>query len=289
MPNIPNRLRPEDIAPIIRGANLLSATDIQFGPRHNYAPQLLYVFEGELEARLDGQCTSLNPGDLAFYAPENSHFFKSRRPSTLFTICFSWNRETAVCLETGNRNVPRPSHGFWAQADRPATVEGLPEPPFVSTIDAINRSMLEPLMREIGRDFKSASPLSLLRLRGLMLELVHGLIRNGQTRPDNRAATLHQRLCDFFEKHYAEPLDRAAVSRALGISESYLTALLRTQAKTNFTEALATVRMNKARELLQFSCLSVKQIAAATGFHSVSYFVARFRKRHGTSPGKYRY
>jgi AraC-like DNA-binding protein len=277
-----------EIAPLLRGANLLVSRAIEFGLRHNYAYQILYLFDGEAKARIDGSRYVLGPGDLALYAPDHGHYFKTRPHSTVFTVCFSWNQATATCLETGNRNVDHPDVEFRAQADPPVHVQGLPEFPFVTPLDLETRAKLEPLMREIGRSFSSSASLGRMRLRGLMLELLHGLITSQQSKPASHAVSLINRLHEYLGQHYNEPLDRRVVSQALGISESYLTALLRTRSNTNFTDCLTTIRMSKAQELLQFSTLSVKEIAAVTGFHNASYFVARFKKRHGVSPGQFR-
>jgi transcriptional regulator GlxA family with amidase domain len=47
-------------------------------------------------------------------------------------------------------------------------------------------------------------------------------------------------------------------------------------------------RLNRARQLLGWTSLSIKEIAAEVGYHDPFYFSARFRKHLGKSPRAFR-
>ena len=93
---------------------------------------------------------------------------------------------------------------------------------------------------------------------------------------------------NYTQSHYRENLNRRKVSKAIGVSESYLTALLKQHSKTNFTDYLTKIRLEKAMELIEYSNLKIKEICAATGFNSVSYFVRKFGVYYGKSPNRFR-
>lgn len=51
---------------------------------------------------------------------------------------------------------------------------------------------------------------------------------------------------------------------------------------------LKQLRMDRARELLETTFLSVKEICARVGLNDVSHFVRDFEKTYGLSPARYR-
>ncbi len=50
---------------------------------------------------------------------------------------------------------------------------------------------------------------------------------------------------------------------------------------------LTLLRMDRARELLRQNSLSIKEIAARTGFGSSNYFAKVFRRSSGISPTEF--
>ena len=68
--------------------------------------------------------------------------------------------------------------------------------------------------------------------------------------------------------NHASDLLYGDVAARIGISESYLTALLLKHRHMNFTECLNAARLKAALELLQYSNLPINEIAEAVGFNS---------------------
>jgi transcriptional regulator GlxA family with amidase domain len=50
---------------------------------------------------------------------------------------------------------------------------------------------------------------------------------------------------------------------------------------------LVRVRLKKAKSLLEFSFLNVKEVMVASGFSDASHFTRRFAAAYGTVPSKY--
>ena len=93
----------------------------------------------------------------------------------------------------------------------------------------------------------------------------------------------------YIMKNITDPvLNVAAVAEHAGISERGLRkAFAKHMGRSVYTE-IAKLRDEKAREMLTTTRLSVKQIAAATGFSSANYMARFFRRLHGMSPKEYR-
>ena len=280
-----------EVAPEIRGANYIDAEVIHLGPRHNYAYQMLYVFKGSGVAEICGESFSLGTGFLALYGPGDKHEFRSsdNSPMSIGTVNFSWRREEARRLVMGNRAVAVRPPDFLEFADPRFAVEGLPPIPFIVSIPKTVRARFERLLRETGSSFRKAGdPLLILSYKAALLEMIRLLVQIFRDSDGSGGHPSIKAFRSFIQESYAESITRADAAGAAGISESRLTALLRKELGTNFTEFLTQVRMEAALELLQFSRMSGKETALRCGFRDYSYFVSRFRRRYGCPPGKWR-
>jgi len=97
-----------------------------------------------------------------------------------------------------------------------------------------------------------------------------------------------QRALRYMESNFQEPmtLDRAAGEA--GMSVSCFERYLKNQTGMTFTACLNSMRIARAKELLQADHAPMLQIALACGFSSQSHFNRVFRKVAGVTPGEYR-
>jgi AraC-like DNA-binding protein len=285
------RLTLEQLNPVVRGANCASISPLRFGPRINYGYQLFYVFSGTGTGSINKNELELYPGLIAIYGPGDVHAFKSRghEAMTFATIYFSWEKVDAKRMATANHNVTELSDEYWRLADPKVSVSGFPAIPFIAGLPPQECITLETLLRETVNSFRNSNdPLRQLKYKSALLRIFYEIIKIKQ---DNSGYTEHRIIRSFrkyIDESYRSQLNRNSVSNALGISESYLTALLRKELNTNFTDYLTSIRMQKAMELLQYSNLSIKEISVAVGFRDYNYFVARFRRLHAKPPGAFR-
>jgi AraC-like DNA-binding protein/mannose-6-phosphate isomerase-like protein (cupin superfamily) len=285
------RLTLEQVNPVVRGANYASMKPLKFGPRINYGYQLFYVFSGTGTGCINKNELELHPGLIAIYGPGDVHEFRSRghEAMTFATIYFSWEKVDAKRMATANHSVTELSDEYWRLADPKVSVSGFPAIPFISGLPPQECIMLETLLRETANSFRSSNDLlQQLKYKSALLRIFYEIIKIKQ---DNSGYTEHRIIRSFrkyIDESYRNKLNRNNVSNVLGISESYLTALLRKELNTNFTDYLTSTRMQKAMELLQYSNLSTKEISTAVGFQDYNYFVARFRQIHSKPPGTFR-
>lgn len=97
-----------------------------------------------------------------------------------------------------------------------------------------------------------------------------------------------QRALRYMESNFHEPmtLDRAAGEA--GMSVSCFERYLKNQTGMTFTAFLNSLRIARAKELLQADHAPMLQIALACGFSNQSHFNRVFRKVAGVTPGEYR-
>ncbi|MCB1231449.1 MAG: helix-turn-helix transcriptional regulator [Verrucomicrobiae bacterium] len=84
------------------------------------------------------------------------------------------------------------------------------------------------------------------------------------------------------------PIRRKEIARGLGISESYLTVLVREKLGLNVTELMVLIRLEIACQFLVSSSIRISQISEISGFRSPNYFIRVFRKLKGMTPLQYR-
>lgn len=278
--------------PVPRGATYRSWDSFYIAPRILYAYQLLYVFGGSGEGRLDGEAFPLEAGTLVMYGPGCRHEFRSV-PGAAFVmamICFSWYDVGEEKRALGNRFVGKADAEYWRWADEPVRVAGLPEFPFRLVLpDLPWRREFEVQLKELGSAWRLhfTQPL-VYRAKSVLAGLLFRLEQQQQLESPEREPVLLARILNDIYVNHASDLLRGDVAARIGISESYLTALLLKHRHMNFTECLNAARLKAALELLQYSNLSINEIAEAVGFNSTSYFVERFRRQYGVSPGKSR-
>lgn len=92
----------------------------------------------------------------------------------------------------------------------------------------------------------------------------------------------------YISEHFSESLRLGDVARVFGFSEGYFSAIFKQNFAQTFSEYLLSYRLERGKELLVSTGISVGEIAFQVGFNSYSYFCTAFKKREGISPKRYR-
>lgn len=123
----------------------------------------------------------------------------------------------------------------------------------------------------------------LLSLHGGWSEPASG-IRNPGAISDRRL----ERVLEFMEHHYAENLSLAELSKEAGISRFHFVNLFKKACGATPHQYLVRLRMNAAALLLEDANLSVKEIAAKSGYAEPAHFTRTFQKYFSQTPSAYR-
>ena len=92
----------------------------------------------------------------------------------------------------------------------------------------------------------------------------------------------------YIYEYYAEPLAVADLARHLGLSPSRTRAVVVEACGASFVDLLTEARLTSAVDLLRHTDLPVADIAVRCGFTDASNFFRVFKRRHGTTPLRYR-
>ena len=93
----------------------------------------------------------------------------------------------------------------------------------------------------------------------------------------------------YIGTHFNEPLSLESVSGELHCNPQYLSRLYRKTFGITLTEDLNKMRIARAKYLLAYGSLSIKETAKHCGFNDLSYFRRQFRRYCNMLPHEYRF
>jgi AraC-like DNA-binding protein len=93
---------------------------------------------------------------------------------------------------------------------------------------------------------------------------------------------------NYMEDNLQEPLKRDEVAKYVGMSPSHFSKVMTERLGQGFSELLNQFRINKAKQLIARTDLSLTAIALDCGFFDQSHLSRTFKKSTGLSPGAWR-
>ena len=100
---------------------------------------------------------------------------------------------------------------------------------------------------------------------------------------------LPRKIVAYIDEHYSDPdFYLGTLVEEFNLSDKTITKLIRSYCNKNFSSYLESLRIKKARILLEDPKLSIAAIAQKSGFSSENTFYKAFRRIYNVSPGTYR-
>lgn len=161
----------------------------------------------------------------------------------------------------------------------------------VTIVASANTSGQSETFSRLIHAVEDTSPINLLLLAGLTMEVVGELLRH---RGDSEAANRSQcdevvrRALDFIWSNCHRPITVHDVANAATVSRRTLERRFAEMEGGSVLASLRHARIDRAKSQLRDTHLSVKEIAYLCGFLDVRSFIRLFRSVCGDSPGKWR-
>ncbi|WP_261300588.1 response regulator transcription factor [Paenibacillus andongensis] len=114
----------------------------------------------------------------------------------------------------------------------------------------------------------------------VMEELVHK--RRNKTRIDIDAVR------HYIELSFVEPITLESIAGQFFVSKEHLSRTFKQEIGSTVMDHIITLRVEKARQLLQNPTTSIKSAAEAVGYSDLTYFHRIFKKITGLTPGQIR-
>lgn len=190
-------------------------------------------------------------------------------------------------------SLPAPAHFMmmhlhpkWLQAVAEEMVEKPVGMPFFSTV--LTDSKLNHLFLTLQSAIHHASKLE--QQATLWEFLSHLITHHAIDRFSNcPLKTTHHSISlaqDYLHAHYADDISLEALAAIAGLSQFHLCRIFRKQVGVSPATYQTQLRITHAKRLL-VQGLSIKKVAALTGFYDQSHFGWHFKRWVGVTPGKY--
>lgn len=95
---------------------------------------------------------------------------------------------------------------------------------------------------------------------------------------------LTEKVLDYINRHFGEPIRLDGIARALYVSPSHLSHKFKEEVGTTVNQYLLSRRLGEAQMQLVFKDASIKEIAADCGYSNLQYFYSVFKKHVGLTP-----
>ena len=92
----------------------------------------------------------------------------------------------------------------------------------------------------------------------------------------------------YIENHPTEAISMKQMANLCHLSESYFSRLFSREMGENFGNFVSRMKVDRSKELLRSSRLSVTEIAKAVGYQDASHYIRLFKRFEGVTPTVYR-
>ena len=229
-----------------------------FPPMFHQHAELIYVESGSIDLVLEGQPHTVHPGQLFILFPYLTHSYQAAP-------------DARVCLLLFDPAVTAFTNTLLTKTPQMPIVDGTPF-----------SQMLCRAVEKLRRGKVKTATGYLNAVLGEFLDQV-----TLQPRPDVSGNTTAQVL-GYCAEHFAEPITLRSAADALYLSQSYVSKIFSDKLRFPFREYVNTLRIEKAKKLLERSSMSVSEVMYACGFSNQSSFNRIFRDFCGSSPVQYR-
>lgn len=97
-----------------------------------------------------------------------------------------------------------------------------------------------------------------------------------------------QRILEFLNQHYREPITRMDIGKKLGYHSSYISHLFSDSMHISLPEYLNSLRIEEACRILRETDIPISDFCSEIGFQSIRNFNRVFFQRLGMTPREYR-
>jgi transcriptional regulator GlxA family with amidase domain len=91
----------------------------------------------------------------------------------------------------------------------------------------------------------------------------------------------------FMNANLHRKLTPVEIAQSVRLSPSHLRQLFKSETGTPLARYLKQMRLVRARELLETTFLSIKEIVSRVGLHSFNHFISDFKNAHGVTPSQF--
>ncbi|WP_219834588.1 AraC family transcriptional regulator [Paenibacillus sp. R14(2021)] len=267
-------------------------------PRVIYDHELIFLLSGACVHHVGGVQYAQKSGDLFFMRPHVEHFSQGVKGEPLHYFALHFD------LTYMGEQLDFSADEVYAKIDYQhldfvPVEEELSERPVVELSEVLFPFLIRPrnslpyiqLFGEAQSVF-SEKPFGYhLLLRSLLLRILSHIVSDvvtneGVSKDADHRAEITQAIQYMYE-HYAEDIDFSTFMHAGELTPNYFRKLFKDATGKTPLELLTSIRLEKAKLLIQEGRHSISKISAMVGYPDIHYFSKLFKKVEGISPKYY--
>lgn len=234
--------------------------------------EILYVEKGSLDVVCANKKENVGQGEAFFVHPRQPHAAAAGEQGAVYR---------AVMFELS---------GWIRQQGEGEEVASLILSGNIRFENRIAKRELIGLLRRICREYDKRGIGSALILKGMIYELLGGMLRWQQDTsyvPEEVDDRFEQAL-DYLNGHYTEEISTRQVAQRFSYEESYFCRKFRKRLGLSVVEYIRILRLEMACMLLTAKKDSVSEIGERCGYSDANYFIRCFKERYGITPAAFR-
>ncbi|MCJ8009547.1 helix-turn-helix domain-containing protein [Lederbergia wuyishanensis] len=229
---------------------------------------MTYTISGQGQFTVGDDVQTVEKGDLAILKPKTSHIYETLSSHWEFVWVHFLPRETWIDLLL----LQEPFKGLQY---------------YKIEQNHVNERILGCFRRMIRDNHgihSLSKELSMNALEEILLLVNQILSHDIQTIADSRV----QEVLQIFSQNLKEQHTIQSLSKQINLSPSRLSHLFREQVGNSVMSTLLAMRLKHAARLLEYTNLSITEIARDVGFSSPFYFTKQFTSFYGLNPTMFR-
>lgn len=252
--------------------------------------EILFLQEGRLHVTVEDKTYEGLPGDIFFFKPRQRHSIRALdgtaeidQPHIHFDLTERPDSpELSVSFKMPQTMTDKERAWF---RDDELSAEPWPIP---NHIRPRYPERFQTILFELIEEFQRKQPMYEISCRGLLLSLLASLLRYGrQQEPSSGADMLAIR--EYLYLHGEREVTLDELSGMFNLSKYYMVRAYKKAFGKSPVQHHKLMRLDKAKQLLRFSNLTVQLIADQLGFGSIHAFSRAFKMSEGLSPMRYRH
>lgn len=253
--------------------------------------ELFYLKEGSVFITIEDQGFYANPGDIFLFKPKQRHSIKVlsqgfRQPHIHFDLFYQPDSPEVRISFKPLEQIPHEDIVKFRKDITGKDDLDLPNKIFVSNI-----KYFEKLLFDVIEEFEAKKPFSEINAKGLFIKLWVYILQenywNNNPMVFSNIDTL-KKIKDYISVHIKEEITMNELAYKFNISKYYMIRSFKKVYSITPIHFHKLIRIEKAKEMIQFTDLSFTEISEITGFKSINAFSRAFRQMEGVPPSFYR-
>jgi YesN/AraC family two-component response regulator len=122
----------------------------------------------------------------------------------------------------------------------------------------------------------------------LISDIIVPMSEKMKSRTNEQFKQVSEQIKKMIQNKFQEDISLDTISEELNYNPNYISSIFKKETGITFSDYLIEFRLNKAKEWLVETDLTVKKIAENLQYGNSQNFIRSFKKRESVTPGQYR-